>query len=369
MATTGGNFVAAAAGTGCPAERRIGLPTMMERRAVHQGSFQRTRSPFRLVGMVCALCLGVAIVGASGPGSGQAQTASTRVRIGVVKSLDLPQYNSAYEGFIATLRSTGYEPEPVPITLSEDHDKMSAEILSLCNSKPDLILTLGTRAAREVSMREKSIPIVYSMVLTPPEDPKSPPPLPEQSNLVGASLNIPLDVQFKYVTSVFPTAARVGIISNPGRSSAVADSARLVAEAHGMKVRVQWVKDETEVPNAVRAIIDSIDVFLMIPDETVFTPQSSRYIIFELIKAGVPIMGLSSAYVRAGAVMALDCDYTDIGRQSGELAVRILAGQSPATLNGTAPRVFTLALNANVREHLRIDMAKDVFDHPNVTLY
>ena len=342
---------------------------MTDRRAESQRSFARTRPRHGLVRTLCALCVGVMIFAAGGLDVGQAQVATTRVRIGVVKSLDLPQYNSAYEGFIATLRSTGYEPEPVPITLSEDHDKMIAEINSLRNSKPDLILTLGTRAAREVSVREKSIPIVYSMVLNPPDDPHSPPPLPSQQNLTGASLNIPLDVQFKYVASVFPTAARIGIISNPNRSKAVADSARMVAEARGLRTKVQWVKDETEVPRAVRAIIDSIDVFLMIPDETVFTPQSSRYIIFELIKAGVPIMGLSSAYVRAGAVMALDCDYTDIGRQSGELAVRILAGQSPANLERTAPRVFTLALNANVREHLRISMDQGVFNHPNVTLY
>jgi putative ABC transport system substrate-binding protein len=285
----------------------------------------------------------------------RAQNPPSRTRVAVVKSLDLPQYNSAYQGFINALTSAGHEPVPTTLTLSNDGE-VGAPLRDLVGTHPDLILALGTRAAREVSSLEKTIPIIYSMVLNAPGSDGEESGLTAQSNLTGASLNIPLYVQLDHIRSLFPTARKVGIISDPSRTKDIVDSATAIAAVHDIKVCVQWVNGESDIPNAIRAITDSIDVLWMIPDQTVITPRSSRFIIFELIKAGVPIMGLSSAYVKAGAVIALDCDYEDIGRQAGELAVRILAGQSPSTLAETHPRMFTLALNGKVREHLRLDL-------------
>lgn len=309
---------------------------------------------------------GIVMLCCAATGLGHAQTSSTRVRVGIVKTLDLPQYNSAYEGFINALKATGYEPTSTEVTLSGDDTAIGESIKSLCLKKPDVILALGTRAANEVSKREKSIPIIYSMVLEQPGGAGTSGLTAQQANVTGSSLNIPLDVQFKYIKTVFPSTSQIGLISNPERSGHVVDSARQAANKHGLALTVRSVSSESQIPDAVRSLVDSIDVFFMVADATVFTPQSSRYVIFEFIKAGVPIMGLSSAYVKAGAVMALDCDYTDIGRQSGELAVRILAGQSPETVSETTPRVYMLAVNENVLEHLRIDIADDVLGRSDV---
>ena len=107
----------------------------------------------------------------------------------------------------------------------------------------------------------------------------------------------------------------------------------------------------------------------MIPDETVLTPRSSRFIIFELIKSGVPVVGLSSAYVKAGALMSLDCNYTDIGRQSAELAVRVLAGQKPGQLQYTIPRTYTRSLNLKIMEHVKIHMDQKVIRDSNAVTF
>jgi putative ABC transport system substrate-binding protein len=137
----------------------------------------------------------------------------------------------------------------------------------------------------------------------------------------------------------------------------------------GIDALVGWAKGEEEVPHAVRALKDSIEVLWMIPDETVLTPRSSRFIIFELIKSGVPVIGLSSAYVKAGALMSLDCNYTDIGRQSAELAVRVLAGQKPGQLPHTIPRTYTRSLNLKILEHVRIQMDQAVLRDSNAVTF
>lgn len=301
--------------------------------------------------------------------SREAESGSARVKLAVIKSLDLPEYNQAFEGFIGALRSSGIEPVTTTATLGRDEAEVERALQGVRDDKPDLILALGTRAAIEISNREKHTPIVFSMVLRPLTGTSGSGQLPAQGNLTGANLNIPFHVQLQKIKLAFPGARRIGVISDPGQTKALVDSVRIMAKASGMDLRVQWVKNESDIPNAVRALHDSIDVFWMLPDQTVLTPRSSRFIIFELIKAGVPIMGLSSAYVKAGAVLALDCDYQDIGRQSGELAVRILAGQAPGQLPQTQPRAFTLAVNMKVREHLRVPLDENLIKDSNVVAF
>ncbi len=303
------------------------------------------------------------------PESGHSVPKSARVKIAVVRSLDLPEYNQALEGFISALHGTGYEPATSVITLGSGDAAIESALRVVSASQPDLILALGSRALVEVSRREKTIPVVYSMVLEPPPGASGTEALPSQDNVTGATLNISLLVQIQKLRLVFPTAKRIGVISDPAQTKRLVDSAVHVAKASGISIRVQWIKNEGDIPSALRALSDSIDVFWMLPDQTVLTAQSSRYIIFELIKAGVPIMGLSSAYVKAGALIALDCNYRDVGRQSGELAVRILAGQSPAQLPPTQPRRYTLAVNAKVREHIRIPVDEGVVSDTGVTTF
>ena len=299
----------------------------------------------------------------------QVISATTRVKLAVIKSLDLPEYNLAFDGFISALQSTGYEPVTAMVTLGRSDADIERALQGIRNDKPDLILALGTRAATEISRREKHTPIVYSMVLKSLSEMPGITDLPSQANVTGANLNIPLRVQLQKIRRAFPAARRIGVISDPAQTKSLVDSVRAMAKAGGLELRVQWVTNENEIPNAVRALNDSIDVFWMLPDQTVLTPRSSRFIIFELIKAGVPIMGLSSAYVKAGALLALDCNYQDIGRQSGELAVRILAGQPPAQLQQTQPRAFTLAVNMKVREHLKVALDESVVQDSNVVAF
>jgi len=298
-----------------------------------------------------------------------AVSGTIRVKLTVIKSLDLPEYNQAFDGFLGALQSVGYEPVTTMVTLSRDDAEIERVLQGVKNDRPDLILALGTRAATEISRREKHTPIVYSMVLKSLSELPGIGDLPAQANVTGANLNIPLRVQLQKIKLAFPTAHRIGVISDPEQTRSLVDSVRAMAKAGGLDLKVQWVKNENDIPPAVRALNDSIDVFWMLPDQTVLTPRSSRYIIFELIKAGIPIMGLSSAYVKAGALLALDCDYHDIGRQSGELAVRILAGQTPAQLEQTQPRAFTLAVNMKVREHLRVPMDEDIVRDSNVVMF
>lgn len=315
------------------------------------------------IGLIC-MCVMAAL-----PQSAAAGRVPASISVAVVKSLDLPEYNSALEGFIATLEEAGSTVTHATYLLSRDPEDAEKTCAQIRKSKPDLILTLGTRAAREISDREKEIPIVYAMVLETVDESAEEPFIQSQPNVTGATLNIPMGIQLSEMRNTFPDVKTVGIISDPSKTKAMAETARALGKKHGVEVRIAWAHSESEIPGALRQLRDSIDVLWMLPDATVLTPRSSRFVIFELIKSGVPVVGLSTAYVKAGALMALDCRYEDIGRQSGELAVQILAGEVPGTLPRTEPRSFTRAFNMKIREHIKISINESAVEDSNVVVY
>jgi putative ABC transport system substrate-binding protein len=72
------------------------------------------------------------------------------------------------------------------------------------------------------------------------------------------------------------------------------------------------------------------------------------------------MIGLSVAHVRAGTLAAASVDYADVGRQTGEMAGRLLRGAAPADLPIGAPRRVSLALNLHTAEHLGITVPPDL---------
>jgi putative ABC transport system substrate-binding protein len=105
-----------------------------------------------------------------------------------------------------------------------------------------------------------------------------------------------------------------------------------------------------------------VDVLWSVADSTVFTPQGLRHILLSTLRNRIPFVGLSPAFVKAGALLALSCDYQDVGSQSGEMAIRILEGESPDTIPTAVPRQVSLSVNMNTARQIKVAIADEVRD-------
>jgi putative ABC transport system substrate-binding protein len=79
-----------------------------------------------------------------------------------------------------------------------------------------------------------------------------------------------------------------------------------------------------------------------------------RVILLYTLQNKIPFMGLSPAFVKAGALLALDADYQEVGAQCGGLAAKILTGDRPSSLPITTPQRATLHVNLNTAEIIGI---------------
>ena len=71
-------------------------------------------------------------------------------------------------------------------------------------------------------------------------------------------------------------------------------------------------------------------------------------------------MAFSAHYVKAGALLALECDYYDVGRQTGEIADSILKGTDPGTIPITFPRKKNLVINKRTAKTIGVNIPRDV---------
>ncbi|MFQ6031745.1 MAG: ABC transporter substrate-binding protein, partial [Candidatus Zixiibacteriota bacterium] len=239
--------------------------------------------------------------------------------------------------------------------------------------KPDLIVTIGSRSTAIVSQKIKDIPTVFCAVLNPVSSGfvqsmrSSAHRDPAERNLTGASLDIPVRIQLEKFKLIVPKLKRLGVLFTQ-------DSKRVIVEADkvcrniGIELVPELISSGKEVPGAVEALAQEVDGLWAVADTIIFTPQSTQYILLYTLRNGLPFMGLSPSFVKAGALFTLACDHKDVGRQAGELALRILSGEKPSQVPITTPRMIYLCLNLRTAEQIDlkipekiVSVAKEVF--------
>ena len=99
-----------------------------------------------------------------------------------------------------------------------------------------------------------------------------------------------------------------------------------------------------------------VDGLWAVADTVVFTPQSTQYLLLYTLRQGIPFQGPFTSFVKAGALFTLAWNDKDVGRQAGELAVKVLAGESPRYIPITTPRMIYLILNLRTAEQINLDI-------------
>jgi putative ABC transport system substrate-binding protein len=147
-------------------------------------------------------------------------------------------------------------------------------------------------------------------------------------------------------------ARRVGIISNAARSGAYIRQARKAAAGLGIELVVREVKSAREVPGQLDSLAGLVDALWMLPDSVTASGEAADA--HFLFSAGhrVPVVTFSSAYLAAGAALALDIDRFDMGRQGGEMAAQLVDGTGISDLPTASPRKTTVRTNPSVLRRL-----------------
>jgi len=296
--------------------------------------------------------------------------------VAIIQPYDIKAYHEAVEGFLTHLgrrlkqdfNTIIYEsPQGLYTTLKQEENssKQSTDGPHLkkgvhLNSGIDLILTVGTEATSEISRKISTIPIVFTMVLDPEKI------LNRRTDIVGASVNIPTEIQLSMIKKILPTAKNVGVIYNPAMNANFVKNSEVLAKKLGLRIKPFPVKSQKDIPKAQQQVSKDADVLWGIVDNTVYNSQTAKFIIQYTVKKHLPFIGISASYVKAGALYALVFDNQDIGRQSAELARRILSGTPSSGLQTTTPEKIRLVINLRTAELIGIEISEKIIEEATI---
>ena len=131
----------------------------------------------------------------------------------------------------------------------------------------------------------------------------------------------------------------------------------------GLNLEAQEVRVPQELPAALKNLSSRADVLWGISDQLVLNPQTARHILLFSFRNQIPFIGLSSNWVKAGALYSLGWDYTDLGMQCGSMAYAVLQGADVRSISPATPRTVKYCVNQKTARNIKIDIPKSLLTY------
>jgi putative ABC transport system substrate-binding protein len=269
--------------------------------------------------------------------------------VAVTAIVEHPALDAVRDGVKAELKAAGYEEgKNLKFTYQSAQGNVgtAAQIArKYVGDQPDAIVAIATPSAQAVVAATKTIPVVYSAITDPVAARLVKNWEASGTNVTGVSDLSPLEKHIALIKQVVPAAKRVGVIYSPGEANSVA-----IVEAAAART--------VDVPTAAQSLVGKADV--------IYTPTDNNVVsAFEGIvkvaqQAKLPVVAADTATVERGAVAALGLNYSDIGRQTGKIVVRILKGEKPGTIASQTSTNFELVVNPGAAKLQGVTLSEEL---------
>ncbi len=232
-------------------------------------------------------------------------------------------------------------------------DAEALETGPVAGDLPDLVVSIGSRAARALSAAPPAVPVLYTLV---PDGAAGEPawgaPRPRDGVIY---LDQPLDRQLRLALQVKPGPARIGVLLGPAQQG-LERRLRAAAAPLGLSVVVGLVEGESDVGPAIESVLQSSDLLLALPNPGIFNRKTLFNILLSSYHSRVPMIGFSEAYVKAGALAAVFTPPGDLGREAAETVVDHLLSGRKGLPPPRHPARFNVAINPQVARSLDIKL-------------
>ena len=179
-------------------------------------------------------------------------------------------------------------------------------------------------------------------------------PLDHPRNLVGIGSLLPVGEAFGIARDMFPGLKRVGVAWNPAEanSRAYTERARQACQAMNIELLEANVENSNGVLEAEDSLVARGAQALWIGgDVTVSVAVDAVISVGQ--KARIPVFSITPGKLDRGTLFDYGADFYQIGKQTGELAARILGGADPGQIPITNLVPTLLVVNTQALEGLR----------------
>jgi putative ABC transport system substrate-binding protein len=282
---------------------------------------------------ILALALVVALVPLAGCGNRGEEKLYT---IGVFQFSSNAVLERTVEGFLQAMTDAGYKDgENVRYQFENAQGDIPTTqlIARKLVSEVDLIFVVSTPALQAAINEVEEIPIVFGAVANPYIIGAGESAGEHLPNVTGASSTAPMRQTMELMLEALPDTKRVGVMWDPANANThyEMEVAREVAAELGLKIVEVTISGSSEVLQGAQSLsTKDIDAFFTILDNVVMDAFDSLAKVAD--QTHIPLIAPATGLAEQGAAIGVGWDYFDNGYLAGQLVVRVMKGEDPASI-------------------------------------
>lgn len=328
---------------------------------------------FIVLALVVILSLSLVACGQSNDNSGSEGSNQTdnsqensqqKIKLGIIQIVEHDALDAAREGFLDVLAENGWKDGENLIVdyQNAQGDMPTANTIAkkFVSDKVDLVLAIATPTAMAMAGATEDIPILITAVTDPVGSQLVNSMEKPGTNVTGTTDMNPVKEQLQLLQKLVPEVKNVGIIFNTSEqnSQIQVEIARQAAPELGLELVEAVATNSSEVMQAAQSLVGKVDAIYVPTDNTVVSACESVIKVSEDEK--IPVVSGESSVVKKGGLATVGIDYYKLGRQTGEMALEVIAGKDPAEMPIQKQKEMSVVINKKAAEFLGIEIPEDI---------
>ncbi len=292
---------------------------------------------------------------------------SDTVKIGIIQFMPHPSLDNCKEGILSVLNTATLnsgkkiEIEIQTGSAASAESDCSTYAKNMVSAGYDMIIAIATPAAASAfsAVQDTGIPLVFCAVSDPVAAKLVKTNDEPAYGATGTSDLLDFTHQLKLIKALQPNAKKIGVLYTTSEQNSVSQLASFtkIASEMGLEVVPQGIQSASEIPAASASLVSKVDCVNNFTDNNVVTHLN---VLLEAANnAKIPVYGSEIEQVKNGCLASVSIDYFNLGKDTGEIAVRVLNGED---INKIPVKEITEAkpvINGEVVEALGITIPEE----------
>jgi putative tryptophan/tyrosine transport system substrate-binding protein len=229
---------------------------------------------------------------------------------------------------------------------------LAAELAAL---PVDVILAVGTPAARAALGATKTIPVIFCRIGDPVAYGLVASLAHPGGNASGVTVfTVALaEKRVEVLTDAVPGLNRLAVLHDPVFPPGQIELGQITAAATALNVQVHpvGVRSPAMLDEALQQILNDSPEALLVGSSAWFE-DNPRQIVEFAFKTKLPALYIRREYAEIGGVMSYGIDYREMYRNAAQYLARVLKGEKPAELPVIQPAKIDLVINLSTMKKL-----------------
>ena len=334
----------------------------------------------KMVTVLLTAAMATAMAAGCGKSSDSGSDKKESYTIGIEQFAEHGSLDNCREGFLKGLEDEGIK-EGDNLTVKYKNaaaDMGTAKQISdsLVSDKVDLVCAIATPSAQSAynAAMKADIPVIYTAVTDPVAAELADKDGKPVGEVTGTSDKLPVEEQLKMIREMLPDAKKIGIMYTTSEANSVSaiEEYKSLVKKYDFELVEKGITTTADVSLAADDLLSKVDCITNLTDNTVVSALQT--VIAAADEKNIPVFGSEIEQVKSGCLASMGIDYIALGKQTGEMAAKILKGESKAeempyeVCSGASLYVNTAVadkLNFEL-DQATVDGAAEVFDEITV---